>query len=74
MCSSDLAAERKETWLRRRGDLLRRAGRETEARAAYSAALKAIASLPAWLRESPELENLAKELATLSAPRPSSSP
>ena len=69
-----LSAERKETWLRRRGDLLRRAGRETEARAAYSAALKAIASLPAWLRESPELENLAKELATLSAPRPSSSP
>lgn len=69
-----LAAERKETWLRRRGDLLRRAGRDAEARGAYSAALQAIASLPAWLSESPELENLAKELATLSAPRPSSSP
>jgi tetratricopeptide (TPR) repeat protein len=68
------AAERKETWLRRRGDLLLRAGRAAEARAAYSDALAAIASLPAWLRESPELENLAKELATLSAPRPSSSP
>ena len=68
------AAERKETWLRRRGDLLLRAGRTAEARAAYSAALAAIASLPAWLRESPELETLAKELATLSASRPSSSP
>ena len=69
-----LAAERRETWLRRRGDLLRRAGREDAARAAYSAALHAIASLPTWLRESPELENLAKELATLSVPHPSSSP
>lgn len=68
------AAERKETWLRRRGDMLLRAGRAAEARAAYSAALAAIGSQPAWLRESPELENLARELATLSAPHPSSSP
>lgn len=68
------AAERKETWLRRRGDLLRRSGRESEARAAFAAALAALGSLPDWLRESPESATLAKELATLSHPQPSSPP
>ena len=67
-------AERKETWLRRRGDLLLRAGREKEARAAYAAALAALAALPDWLRDSPELLNLTKELATLSRSTPSSPP
>lgn len=68
------AAERKETWLRRRGDLLLRAGRQTDARAAYAAALTALATLPEWLRDSPESANLAKELATLSHSAPSSPP
>ncbi len=67
------AAERPETWLKRRGDLLRRAGRGPEARAAYAAALAAISSLPPWLRESPESAALANELANL-ARAPSSSP
>ena len=68
------AAERKEAWLRRRGDVLLRAGRAKEAREAYGAALAALAALPDWLRESPESVNLAKELATLSHPAPSSPP
>ena len=68
------AAERKETWLRRRGDVLRRAGRQPEARAAYAAALDALATLPDWLRDSPESVGLAKELATLTHSVPSSPP
>lgn len=68
------AAERKETWLRRRGDALLRAGRQPEARAAYGAALAALAALPDWLRESPESVKLATELATLSHSAPSSPP
>ena len=61
-------AERKEPWLKRRGDLLAGAGRKTEARAAYSAALTAINALPAWLRESPDTARLAAELAQLTSP------
>ena len=41
---------RKETWLARRGEILERAGRPTEARAAYAEALDAIRSLPAYRR------------------------
>lgn len=37
---------RKETWLARKGEILRQAGREKEAREAYTAALKAAESLP----------------------------
>jgi predicted Zn-dependent protease len=40
------SATRKETWMAHRGDLLRDAGRPAEARAAYRAALDAIATLP----------------------------
>lgn len=61
--------ERKEIWLKRRGDILAHAGRASEAAAAYAAALDAIASLPGWLRESPETKRLATELAGLKAPR-----
>jgi tetratricopeptide (TPR) repeat protein len=61
-------SERKESWLRRRGDLLARAGRDREARAAYAAALEAIAALPDWLRTSPGTARLAAELAPLAAP------
>lgn len=43
---AEAQAARKETWLARRGDILLRAGRTAEARAAYRSALDAIASLP----------------------------
>jgi len=58
-------SERKETWLKRRGDMLTRAGRREEARAAYAAALEAIATLPEWLRESPDTARLAGDLSRL---------
>jgi tetratricopeptide (TPR) repeat protein len=58
-------SERKEMWLKRRGDLLARAGRVREARTAYAEALAAIAMLPKWLRESPDTAELIAELARL---------
>jgi predicted Zn-dependent protease len=45
-------SERKETWLVRRGEILKLAGRNDEARAAFNAALVAIESLPAAHRQS----------------------
>ncbi|MBL9187405.1 MAG: hypothetical protein JNK23_08015 [Opitutaceae bacterium] len=63
-------SERPEGWHKRRGDLLARAGRATEARTAYTAALAAIAALPEWLRTSPDTARLAAELTDLAAPRP----
>ena len=45
-------SERKEAWLVRRGEILKLAGREEEARAAFNAALVAIESLPFSLRQS----------------------
>ena len=60
-------SERQETWHKQRGDLLRQAGRHREARAAYSAALAALAAQPVWLRESPESRQLASELARLTS-------
>jgi tetratricopeptide (TPR) repeat protein len=47
------AAARKESWLARRGDILRDAGRATEARAAYQQALDAIDTLPDARRRTP---------------------
>lgn len=61
-------SERRETWLKRRGDLLARAGRAAEARAAYTSALGALQSLPDWLRDSPDAVALAAELARLASP------
>ncbi len=61
-------SERQEPWLKRRGDLLARAGRTAEARAAYAEALAALAALPDWLRASPHAAQLAAELASLAAP------
>jgi predicted Zn-dependent protease len=58
-------AERKETFLKRRGDILTGAGRAGEARAAYEAALVAIAALPEWLQESPATAQLRTELRRL---------
>jgi predicted Zn-dependent protease len=45
-------SERKEAWLVRRGEILKLAGRDEEARAAFNAALVAIDSLPAGQRQS----------------------
>jgi len=45
-------SERKEAWLVRRGEILKLAGRDDEARAAFNAALVAIESLPAGHRQS----------------------
>ena len=45
-------SERKETWLVRRGEILKLAGRQEEARAAFNAALAAIDSLPPERRQS----------------------
>lgn len=61
-------SERKEGWLRRRGDLLARAGRSQEARATYAAALASLRTLPAWLQASPEVMRLAADLERLSTP------
>jgi predicted Zn-dependent protease len=58
-------AERKDPWLKRRGDILAAAGRMTEARAAYAAALAAIAALPEWLREAPDTAQLTTALHRL---------
>ena len=62
--------ERGEGWLKRRGDLFNRAGRAAEAKSSYSAALAAVAALPAWLRDSPEKVALAGELKKLISPLP----
>lgn len=55
-------SERRELWLKRRGDLLAHAGRFAESRAAYAAALAAIRALPDWLRQSEDTAQLAAEL------------
>ncbi|HUR56366.1 MAG TPA: tetratricopeptide repeat protein [Opitutaceae bacterium] len=60
--------ERRETWLKHRGDVLARAGRHAEARAAYALAMAEIAALPDWLRDSPATQQLATELARLGSP------
>ena len=45
-------SQRKEAWLVRRGEILKLAGRDAEARAAFNAALTAIESLPPAHRQS----------------------
>jgi tetratricopeptide (TPR) repeat protein len=52
-------SERKEAWLVRRGDILKLAGRDEQARAAFNAALVAIDSLPAARRQSKTVTALA---------------
>lgn len=52
------AAPRKESWLVRRGDLLARARRPAEARAAYEQALAAIANLPPRIRSTRAITDL----------------
>jgi tetratricopeptide (TPR) repeat protein len=55
-------APRKESWLRRRGDILQRAGRRAEAANSYRAALAAAASLPAWTQQAPATRALIADL------------
>jgi tetratricopeptide (TPR) repeat protein len=58
------AAPRKESWLVRKADVLREAGRPAEAREAFAAALAAIESLPAGrraARATAELEKRVRE-------------
>jgi tetratricopeptide (TPR) repeat protein len=51
-------SERKETWLVRRGEILKLAGRQEEARLAFNAALVAIESLPPERRQSRAITTL----------------
>lgn len=66
-------APRREPWLERRGDLLRRIGRDSEAREAYAAALDALSALPPRVRAtrtSVDLENRCRRaLEELAAPK-----
>jgi tetratricopeptide (TPR) repeat protein len=62
-------SQRKESWLVRRGEILKLAGRDEEARAAFNAALTAIESLPPAHRQSRSVTAL--ELRVRSALIPS---
>lgn len=55
-------AERREGWLKRRGDILTRAQRPAEAQAAYTQALAELGRLPDWLRQSPDAIRLAAQI------------
>lgn len=63
---------RQETWLARRGDILRQAGRPSEAMDSYRAAIDAIARLSAHVRAHPAtaklMASLVGKLKTVSAP------
>jgi tetratricopeptide (TPR) repeat protein len=59
------SAGRKDVWLKRKGDLLARAGRRAQAKAAWKEARAAIDTLPAGLRQSPPVLALAEELDAL---------
>lgn len=64
---------RKETWLARRGEILRQAGRNAEAAQSYQAALKALEELPASRRALGVFKDLETQvrqaLAELNPPR-----
>lgn len=64
------AAPRKDLWLKRKGDLLRQAGRPRDARAAYAEALAALEALPADARHAPATQALERELRALAATSP----
>lgn len=53
---------RKETWLARRGEILRQAGRPAEAKRAYADALAALQTLPPTRRNVPAMQELAKRI------------
>ena len=56
---------RSETWLARRGEILMLAGREAEARQAFTQALAAVRALSPARRNTPGMMELEKRLATL---------
>jgi tetratricopeptide (TPR) repeat protein len=53
---------RKETWLARRGEILRQAGRPAEAKRAYVDALAALRTLPPTRRNVPAMQELARRI------------
>jgi len=53
---------RKETWLARRGEILRQAGRPAEAKRAYADALAALRTLPPTRRNVPAMQELARRI------------
>lgn len=53
---------RKESWLKRRGEILLQAGRPEEARAAFQQALEALRSLPPARRHVPAMVDLERKL------------
>jgi tetratricopeptide (TPR) repeat protein len=53
---------RKETWLARRGEILRQAGRPAEAKRAYADALAAWQTLPPTRRNVPAMQELARRI------------
>jgi predicted negative regulator of RcsB-dependent stress response len=53
---------RKETWLARRGEILQEAGRKSEARQAFTAALEAMETLPPARKNVPAMMDLQKHL------------
>ena len=56
------SAERRESWLARRGEILESAGRPTEARVAYLNALAAIEELPEYRRRSRAVKALENQV------------
>ena len=67
-------APRKETWLERRGNILRQAGRPADARSAYEEALKSMDTLPPMRRNVPAMLDLEKRLRTALQSLPPSGP
>lgn len=53
---------RQESWLAKRGDILKAAGRSDEARAAFQAALRALQQLPPHRRNVPAMKELHRRL------------
>ena len=56
------SSPRQETWLARKGEILQTAGRTTEARDAYRAALSAMEKLPPARRNVPAMQELQKRI------------
>ena len=56
------AAPRREGWLYRRGEVLERAGRPSEAKAAYAEGLAVVRALPERLRDTVPMEKLERDL------------
>ena len=60
-------SERKEGWLKRRGDLFAKLGRPKEALQSYQDSKAAVDRLPEWLRADPTITRLTAELSRLIA-------